>query len=121
MLLFALAGTGPMYATQASAQSLNFTAYSVGLADGSTNVVLVNKDATSGVRATVDAGAAVVSAEVMYLQAASITATTGVTLGGAGVGADGTWTPGPPYALSPAGHQVPVLVPPASAALVHMH
>jgi hypothetical protein len=121
MLLFTQAGTGAMYATQASAQSLNFTAYSIGAADGSTTVVLVNKDATSGVQASVDAGASVGSASVMYLQASSLTATTGETLGGVEVGADGTWTPNPPYALSPAGHQVSVLVPPASAAVVRLY
>jgi hypothetical protein len=45
----------------------------------------------------------------------------GITLGGAAISANGTWTPKPPYALPTAGSTVSVLIPPASAALVRVH
>jgi len=123
MLLFSLAGNGQALATTASAGALSFTAYAIDRADGSTSVVLVNKDTTSGVTATVDVGSAVTRASAMYLQGPtppSLTATTGVTLGGAGISATGAWTPRPPYALSASGNSFTVLVPPASAALVRV-
>ena len=88
-----------------------------------TSVVLDNKDAANGVRATVDVGTAVASASVIYLQGptpASLTATSGITLAGAGITPGGQWKRNPPYALSTSGSTVSVLVPPASAALVRV-
>jgi hypothetical protein len=119
MLFVSRAGVGNMLSTAASAGSLNFSAYAIAQSDGSTNIALVNKDAASGVNASVDVGMAVTTASAMYLQGPSLSATTGVTLAGGSVAADGTWTPNPPYALSAKGNVVTVLVPPASAALVH--
>jgi hypothetical protein len=119
LLLFSQAGSGDLYATTAKAGSLNFSAYSIAQSDGSTNVVLNNKDAMTPIQASVDVGAAVSSAEAVYLQGPSLTATSGVTLAGAGVSPAGAWTPNAPYALPVSGNVVTVLVPPASAALVH--
>jgi hypothetical protein len=118
MLLVSQAGVGNMLATTASAGSLNFTAYTITPADGSTNVVLVNKDGTSGVNATINVGAAVASASAVFLQAPSLTSTTGVTFAGAGVTAAGAWDPKPAYALPVSGSVVTLVVPPASAVLV---
>jgi hypothetical protein len=105
MLLASRLGTGTMLATT----------------DGSTNVVLVNKDATNGVNATVDIGVAATEADATYLLAPSLDATTGVTFAGAGVTAAGGWTPSPPFALSRTGNVISVLVPAASAVIVHAH
>jgi hypothetical protein len=121
MLLFTQAGTGAMLDTQASAGSLNFTAYSVGRSDGSISVVLVNKDATNAVQASVDMGAPVGGASATYLQAPSLTATSGVTLAGAGVSPTGNWSSSPPFAPASSGNVVSVLVPAASAALVRVY
>jgi hypothetical protein len=44
---------------------------------------------------------------------------TGITLAGAAITADGEWKREPPYALTASGDSFSVLVPPASAALVH--
>jgi hypothetical protein len=118
MLLISQAGTGSMLATRASAGSLSFTAYSIAPGDGSTNLVLVNKDATMGVNASVDVGAAVTAATAVYLQAPSLTSKTGVTFAGAGVTPGGTWSPLPPYDLPVKGNIVTVVLPPASATLV---
>ncbi len=119
MLLVSRAGVGNMFATTATAGALNFTGYSVAQADGSINVILVNKDATNGVNAAVDTGAAVTAADATYLQGPSLDATTGVTFAGAGVTPAGDWVPQPPFALATSGNVVAVLVPPASAVIVH--
>jgi hypothetical protein len=119
MLLMSRAGTGDVLSTTAAAGAVNFTAYAVAQPDGSTNVVLDNKDPMNGVRASVDLGVPISSASAMYLQGPSLTSTNGVTLGGASVSASGSWNPNPPYALPSSGSVVTVLVPPASAALVH--
>jgi len=118
MLLMSLVGSGDVLETTATAGSLNFTGYTLARADGSRSVVLVNKDASTGVTASVDMGGPVASASAIYLRGASLTATSGVTLAGAGVTAAGAWKPNPPYALSSAGNVVTLVVPPASAALV---
>jgi hypothetical protein len=121
MLFVSRAGTGTLFATAVQAGAVACSAYSVGLADGSSNVILVNKDATTGVEASVHVGTAVTAADATYLQAPSLTATTGVTLAGAGVTAAGVWSPQPAYALPTSGDVVQVLVPPASAVLVRAH
>ncbi len=121
MLLFSLAGSGTALATTISAGAIDFTAYALQRSDGSTSVVLDNKDVATGVRVTVNLGVAVKSANALYLEGpspVSLMATSGVTLGGVGISAQGAWTPNPPYALAAAGTTVTVLVPPGTAALV---
>jgi hypothetical protein len=119
MLLESRAGVGNMFATTATAAALSFSGYSVSLADGSINVILVNKDAANGVEAAVDTGAAVTEADATYLQGPALDATTGVTFAGAGVTPAGGWAPKPPFALATSGNVATVLVPPASAVIVH--
>jgi len=118
MLLVSRMGAGDMLSTTASAGSANLRAYTVTPADGSTVVVLVNGEASTGVNATVDIGAAVSSATAVYLRGASLTATTGITLGETPVNPDGTWTPKAPFTLSHAGNTLTVPVPAASAVLI---
>ena len=118
LLLVSQAGTGDVLQTRATAGALNFTAYTIAPADGSTSVLLVNKDATSGVTAAVDIGAASSSATAVFLRAPSLDATSGVTLGEAGITPGGAWSPRAPYSLPIAGNVVSVVVPPASAVLV---
>ncbi len=118
MLTFAKAGAGTVVKTSGAPTSVNFSAYAVTLANGSTSVVLSNKDATTTVHATVDAGASLTSATALRLEGPSLGATTGVTLGGVEIGADGTFTPNPPEVLSTSGTTFTIDVPPASAALV---
>ena len=119
MLFVSQAGVGDMLQTRVTVGSVNFTAYSIALPDGSTSIALVNKDATNGVNASVDVGASVAAATATYLQAPSLGATTGVTLAGAGVSPTGAWTPRAPYNLPASGNVVTLVVPPATAVLVH--
>ncbi len=118
MLLVSRIGTGDMLSTTASAGGSNLRAYTVTPANGSTVVVIVNAEASTGVNATVDVGMAVSSATATYLRGPSLTSTTGVTLGDAAVTATGSWTPKAPYTLSHSGNTVIVPVPAASAVLV---
>jgi hypothetical protein len=120
MLLFTLAGTGDVLATTANAGAVNFTAYAVSQADGSTNVVLVNKDETTAVETTLTMGADVTAASAQRLLSPSLLALSGTTLGGADVSVDGAWTAGTPEALVVAGKTVTVNLPAASAAIVHV-
>ncbi len=125
MLFFYLAGQGDLLSTSVSTSNPNFTAYALDYtADGSTSVVLDNKNATTGVQVTVDLGAPVTSASAIYLQgspAGLLTAPAStVTLAGAGVTAQGTWARNPPYTQTTSGNTVSVFVPPASAALVRV-
>jgi hypothetical protein len=119
MLLVSQAGIGDMLPTHAAAGKLNFSAYSIELADGSTNVVLVNKDAANGVNASIDVGSPVASATGIYLQAPSLTSTQGVTLAGSEITPAGAWNPQAPYALPVRGNIVTLVVPPATAIVVH--
>ena len=125
MLLFTIAGTGDLLATTANAEgadggALNFSAYSVANADGTTNVVIVNKDAATSVTATVQAGKTVAAASALYLQASGLSALTGVTLAGTAISNAGAWTPGKPIGLTVTGAAASVLVPAASAVVVHL-
>ncbi len=123
MLLFYLAGAGPMVSTTVTTTDAYFTAYAI-KANGFTSVVLDNKDATNGITATVNLGAAVNSASAIYLEgtpAGSLTApASAVTVAGAGVTPAGVWNRNAPYTQTTSGNTVSVYVPAASAALVRV-
>ena len=120
ILLFSRVGSGTMYQTKVNVSGVSFSAYAVGAPDGSTSLVLVNKDRTKRVHATVDLGKAATSASVARLAGPSLDATSGVTLAGAGVKPTGEWAPAPLPYLVPSGSSLVIDVPPASAALVHL-
>lgn len=120
MLFVSHAATGPMFQTTLmTTGNLNATAYAIGPADGSTDVVLVNKDSTNAIEITVDVGAAVSSATADYLEGTALNATTGVKFAGASISAAGAWVAQPPHGLTTSGNTFTVLIPPTSAALVH--
>jgi hypothetical protein len=118
-LLFALAGQGTLYGTTVTVPNdLNVSAYAVGAAGGGTNIVVVSKDASSGVHAAIDVGAPITTAGVLYLQGPSLDATSGVTLGSAGIDPSGSFSPTGPIPLTVSGTTVTVDVPAASAAII---
>jgi hypothetical protein len=123
MLLFTQAGTGPMVSATVTTSAQYFTAWAI-KANGSTSVVLNNRNASSGISATVDLGSAVSSASAIYLEGTpggTLTATAGnVTLAGAKVSVAGDWPRNEPYTQTVSGNTVSVYVPPASAALVRV-
>ena len=120
MLLFTLAGQGILQQTTVNANGLNATAYTVRPAAGGLYLIVVNKDATNNLNLTIDCGQAVSSATLSLLTCLSLAATTGVTIQGAVINPDGTFSPGLPYALPASGTQVTAYLNPASAALIQI-
>jgi len=120
MFLFAQAGQGDLYATTVTIAGVNFSGYTLGLADGTTSVVLVNKDEVQTVRATIALGKAAASAALTLLTGPSLASTTGFTVGGAVIASDGSWTAEPTSAVPVTGATLVVDVPPASAALLRV-
>jgi hypothetical protein len=118
MLVIAQAGTGALLSTTVSTTPVNLRAYAIALADGTTEVVLVNKDLSSAARVVVDLGAAVSAAKAAYLLGPSAAATTGMTFAGSEVGVTGTWTPDTVYVVPVNGGELTVTMPAVSAALV---
>ena len=121
MLLFTQAGVGSMVSATVTTSAQYFTAWAV-KANGSVSVVLNNRNASSGVSATVDLGSAVNSASAIYLESGgNLTAAAGsVTLAGAQVSVAGDWPRNAPYLQTVSGNTVSVYVPAASAALVRV-
>ncbi len=124
LYLFSLAADGQLLSTQtdqSGAAAINFTSYAVGKTDGSTEVLLNNKDATNSVYATINLNATgAVTATLTTLTGTDLSATTGYTLNGALIGNDGSWTGGTATTVyvTPQG-TLTIIVPPMSAILVH--
>jgi len=112
MLLVALAGTGDLFTTTTSAGSLNVSAFAVAQPGGA-NVILVNKEAATGLKATVDVGAAS-GATAVYLLGPKIDATTGLTLAGSEVTPAGAWSRQQSYAVPTSGDNLEVVLPATS-------
>jgi hypothetical protein len=127
ILLFTLAGQGTLYSTQLSAGSLNVTAYAVKSSSGGLNLVIVNKDSTQNLQLTAQlpqtAGSATLLEMTQLSQGASgpdLTATSGVTIQGAAVNPDGSFSPGTAYALTTNGSSLSCYVPALSAVLIQV-
>jgi hypothetical protein len=107
-----------------AAGNLNFSQYAIRRADGGVNVVLVNKDATNTVAATINLGAIAYfgsaptfNYRTLALTGASLSDTSTVQLGGATISTAGAWSP--TYGSGTHdGKTISVNVPPASALLV---
>jgi hypothetical protein len=120
MLLVSRLGPGTLLRTTARAEGVAFEAHAVVLADGSMNLVLMNKDPMHDVDATVDVGVAVSAGEAVSLRAPSLGATSGITLAGAEVTASGAWAARPPAPVPLTNGAVRALVPAGSALVVHV-
>jgi hypothetical protein len=127
ILLFTLAGQGILYTTQISAGSLNVTAYAVKTASGALNLIIVNKDLTQNLQLTTQLPGGASSATLLAMtqltsgsRAPDLSATSGVTIPGASVNPDGTFSPAAAYTLEPSGSQVTCYVPALSAVLVQI-
>jgi hypothetical protein len=121
MLLATSTGGGSVLETVVGATTLNFTGYAVSPSDGTINVVLDNKDTTNGVAAIVNAGRTVSSATAVFLEGPSILATSGVTFAGSAISPAGEWTPMPAWTLPITGETASIIVPPATAVIVHVN
>ena len=126
ILLFTLAGQGSLYSTQLSAGGLNATAYAVKTSSG-LNLVIVNKDSTQNLSLTAQLPQSASTATLLEMTQLSsgatgpnLSAITGVTIQGATVNNDGTFSPAAAYTLSPSGTQLSCYVPALSAVLIQI-
>lgn len=117
MLLFHQAARGRVVPVECQT-SINVTAHAVLGDDGKLRVVVINKDLTQPVHASVAPGSPRAKAEVIRLTAPSVTSKDGVTLAGSAVGGDGTWTPQPGEQVPCVNGKFEVSLPAASAALL---
>ena len=92
----------------------------VKMPSGGVRVVIVNPSPRSTAEITIQAPGYAGPASVQRLTGPSLVATSGVTLGGAGVGGDGRWRPLPDAPLTSQAGSVRVDIPAATAALVTM-
>ena len=126
ILLFTLAGQGTLYTTQLSAAGLNATAYAVKTSSG-LNLVIVNKDLTQNLSLTAQLPQGANSASLIQMTQLSsgatdpnLSATNGVTIQGAIVMNDGTFSPSVAYTLTVSGTQLACYVPALSAVMIHL-
>jgi hypothetical protein len=129
MLFFTLSGQGTLLTTSPSSDiaGLNATAYAVKTSSGALNIVVVNKDNAQNLEFTISLPQAASSATLLEMtqltsgaSGPNISATSGVTIQGASVGANGSFSPGPAYTLSASGSQLTCYVPYSSAVLIQV-
>ena len=127
MLLFTLAGQGSLLAATVSAGSLNATAYAVKSSSGAINLIVNNKDLTNNLNLSIQLPQSAGSATLLEMtqlsagaSAPSLTATSGITIQGASVGASGSFSPGTAYTLTLSGTQLNCYVPALSAVLIQI-
>jgi hypothetical protein len=118
LLLFALAGPGTLLETQLSAGGVDATAYAVRTASGGLNLIVVNKDTQQNLTLTIETNQKIETAALETMAGPSLAATSGVTIQGATVNADGSFTPANPETLTPAGTQTTCSIPALSAVLI---
>ena len=104
--------TAPMYST--------FSTYAIEQTDGSTDVILNNKNPYSSMIVAVKPQTSFSRATTLLLTAPSLTSTSGFELGGSQIKTNGSWTPVSNPSVPIKGGAVIVTVPPGSAQLVHM-
>jgi hypothetical protein len=128
ILLFTLAGQGTLYTTSLSGiGSLNITAYAVKTASGALNLIVVNKDSAQNLELTVQLPQSASSATLLEMTqlttgagGPSLSATSGVTIQGASVGTNGSFSPGASYVLTTSGTELTCYVPYLSAVLIQI-
>jgi len=119
MKMFSLAGRGTaLPATLTTGSPVNFTAYGVRTAGGGMNIVLINKDTDASVQATLNLPGKVASLKSMALTGPALGSTSGYTIGGAAINADGSWTGGFQSVTPAADGKLTITVPPISAVLL---
>jgi hypothetical protein len=119
LLMFSRAGPGrPLPASVATRDTANLRAWGVVRDDGGFNALLINKDERAGVMVTAKTPAGAEQFDPLWLRAPSLLSTSGQTLGGVGIGQDGSWTPEPLPPLVSRDGRLEVRMPPTSAVLL---
>ncbi|AXC11865.1 TsaC protein (YrdC domain) required for threonylcarbamoyladenosine t(6)A37 modification in tRNA [Acidisarcina polymorpha] len=118
MKLFSMAADGTLLKTSVSAQQGVFSAYAVSGNNGSTYVVLSNKDSANAVEASINFMQPMASATSTVLTAPSLTSTSGTTLGGSPINPDGSWSPTKIEPVAVSNRTATVTIPAGSAAFI---
>ena len=118
LLLFRAAARGRVVPVTVSTNGVNLTAYGALDDDGTLRVTAINKDMTQDAAVSIAPGAGYTTALAMRLAAPAADSTTGVTLGGASVQADGSWLPAQLENIPSSGGAFSTTVRAASAVLV---
>jgi len=118
ILFQALAGQGGLLTTAIAAGSLNVSAYTVQNSPTQLSVIILNKDSTQNLQFTATCPSAVQSASMQVLTGPTLSATSGVTIQGAGVNPDGSFSPQLSYGVTVSGETFTGYVPVTSAVLV---
>jgi uncharacterized protein (TIGR03437 family) len=118
--LFTLAGQGMLLKTAISAGGLNASAYTIQAPDGSLSIFINNKDTAQTLSATVQLPRSAASAQAIQMTGPSLDATAGVTIQGAAIQPDGTFTPGAATPLTVSGALITCSVNPISAVLIRV-
>jgi len=116
MLFFHQAAQGRIVPVECQSKA-KLAAHVVLADDGKLRVVLINKDLTQSVIASINC-ASRTKAEVIRLAAPSVNATEGVTLAGVAVAKDGTWSPQASEQVPCANGRCEIIIPAVSAALI---
>ncbi len=118
LLMFRAAARGRLAPLNVTTNGANVTAYGALDEDGTLRVVVINKDLTQNAAVTINPGGSYSTALAMTLTAATLDATSGVTLGGAAVAVDGSWAPMQLQSAALANGAYSAAVPSGSALLV---
>jgi hypothetical protein len=125
ILLFTMAGIGPVLETVVSPGSLNITGYAVRKSTGGYSIIVLNKESSGNIQLQLDLPEDVnlVTLKEMTQRSAgasgpNVMATSGVTIQGSEVSNDGSFAPDAAYQLTPDGSKVTCYVPPLSAVLI---
>jgi len=111
---------GTLMTTQVTPAPANFSAYAVEETDGSTDLILSNKDPVNTLAVGVSPQNSISRASSLLMTAPAMTATKEFTLGGRSVGIDGNWEPTSNPTLPIVSNSAVVTIPPGSAQIVHM-
>jgi hypothetical protein len=120
ILMFAQAARGALVPVRLASDSSDLRTFAVRTPEGTLRVCLINKDFNRGARVRIDPGRDFVVSSVMRLAGRAADATAAITLGGASVDEFGRWAPATAEVVHPAGREITVGVPAASAAVVFM-
>lgn len=120
MLAFAVAGKGDLLKVTSTGNALSLSAYATRNAQRVFWGVLVNKDLSREATVEIVLPKSCVTADAYRLEAASAQSRDHVTLGGAEVSTEGTWSPGPPEKLMVKAGVAFMRLPATSAALVQL-
>jgi hypothetical protein len=87
-------------------------------ASGGVNLMVVNKDALQNLTLTIETNQSIQTATQQTMAGPSLAATSGVTIQGATVNKDGSFSPASADTLTPAGTRTTCYIPALSAAII---